>query len=148
MLSTDQCKPVLPVLLDMSIALGQIYFSLGWKAFFTYLITFLNGFSQICNNAPRKCLLLLSRVPHVSLFRPLVYSMFTSPFGILSQRYIDKYHLYTNDTELYILLDPENNLISPLSKRIYDIILLIFGNQRLKILKMLFIRLHQIILNR
>ena len=30
--------------------------------------------------------------------------------GINAQRYRVKYHLYTNDTELYLSLDPENEL--------------------------------------
>ena len=36
--------------------------------------------------------------------------MYTRPLGIIAQRYGVKYHLYADDTQLYILLDPDNEL--------------------------------------
>ena len=36
--------------------------------------------------------------------------MFTRPLGIIVQRYGVKYHLYADDTLLYISLDPDNEL--------------------------------------
>jgi len=36
--------------------------------------------------------------------------MYTRPLGIIAQRYRVKYHLYADDTQQYISLDPENEL--------------------------------------
>jgi len=36
--------------------------------------------------------------------------MDTRPLGIIAQRYGVKYHLYAHDTQLNILLDPDNEL--------------------------------------
>jgi len=73
------------------------------------------------NNAPRPCLfmvfyLLLSfchlvyhRVPN-SVLGPLVLRMYVHHIGIVTHRYQVKYHLFVYDTQLYISLDPENQL--------------------------------------
>jgi len=49
----------------------------------------------------------LSGVPHCSV---LVFTMYTRPLGIIAQRYAVKYHLYSDDTQVYILLDADNEL--------------------------------------
>ena len=36
--------------------------------------------------------------------------LYTRPLGIIAQRYGVKYHLYADDTQLYISLDPGNEL--------------------------------------
>jgi len=36
--------------------------------------------------------------------------MYSRPLGIILQQYGIKYHLYADDTQLYILLDPDNEL--------------------------------------
>jgi len=41
---------------------------------------------------------------------PLVFTIYTRPFGIIAQRYGVTYHLYADDTQLYISLDPDNEL--------------------------------------
>ena len=53
---------------------------------------------------------LLSGVTQASVLGPLVFTMYTRPLGIIVQRYGVKYHLYTDGTQLYILLDPGNEL--------------------------------------
>ena len=44
----------------------------------------------------------LFRMPQVSVIGPLGFTMYTHPFGIIAQQYGVKYHLYADDTQLYI----------------------------------------------
>jgi len=61
--------------------------------------------------ASTSCLVfLLSGVPRGSVLGPLVFTMYTHPLGIIAQRYGVKYQLYADDIQLYISLDPDNEL--------------------------------------
>ena len=53
--------------------------------------------------------LLLSGVPQASVLCPLIFIMSTHPLEIIAQRYEVKYHLYADETQLYISLDPDND---------------------------------------
>jgi len=53
---------------------------------------------------------LLSGVPQGSVLGSLVFTMHTRSHGIIAQRYGVKYHLHTDDTQLYISRDPDNEL--------------------------------------
>jgi len=52
----------------------------------------------------------LPGVPQGSVLGPLIVTMYTRPLGIIAQGYGVKYHLYTDDTQPYISLDPDNEL--------------------------------------
>ena len=114
MMSIDQGKPVILVLLDLSVAFDTVehnvpfsrlkdMFGLSGKV--RYQRVSVHGILSVIQ-------FLLSGVPQGSVLGPLVCTMHTHPLGIIAQRYWVKYHLYTGDTQLYISLDPEslNNL--------------------------------------
>ena len=47
-------------------------------------------------------------VPQSSVIDPALFATYTKPFGTTAQRYGVKYHLYGDDTQLYVSLDPAN----------------------------------------
>jgi len=92
MMSTDQSKPVLLVLLDLSAA-----FVSG-----TTLPSVRGILSDI--------LFLLSGVPQgLGLCTP-AFTMYTCPVRVIAQRYGVNYHLYDDDTQLDTFLDADNRL--------------------------------------
>ena len=94
---------------------------------------------------------LLSGAPKGSVLGPLVFTMYTCPLGIIAQWYGVKYHLYAYDTQLYISLDPDNELnfsssLKNLEHCIADIRLWV--TQKLNDIKQIFyIWHHHIVLN-
>ena len=53
-------------------------------------------------------LTLLLEVPQGSFHGPALFTGYTKPLGTNVLRYGIKYHLYTDDTQLYVPLDPGN----------------------------------------
>ena len=58
---------------------------------------------------------LLSRVPPDSILGPLVFTIYILPLWAIVQRDGVKYNFYVDDTQLYISLDPVNELNVSLS---------------------------------
>jgi len=122
MMLIDEGKPVIFVLLDLSTAFDtvdhNVLFSrlkvifglpgevLEWFGF--YLERSLQRLS--IHGILSDVQVLLYGVPQGSVLGRLVFTMDTRPRGIIAQRYGVKYHLYADDTELYISLDLDNDL--------------------------------------
>ena len=122
MMSIDQDKPVILVLLDLSAAFDTVdhnvlfsrlkdMFGLSGKIL-EWFRSYLKQHSQrvSVHGILSDIQFLLSGVPQSSYISPLVFTMCTRPLGIIAQRYRVKYDLYADDTQLYISLDPDNEL--------------------------------------
>ena len=51
---------------------------------------------------------LIFGVPQCSVLGPALFTMYTKPVDTIAQRYGVKYHLYADDTQLYVSLDSGN----------------------------------------
>ena len=71
-------------------------------------VKYFNGFDPIWNNALRECLFMVFYLTFSFCY--LVFTMYIRPLGIITQGCGVKYHLYADDTQLYISLDPNNEL--------------------------------------
>ena len=103
-------------------------------------VKYLNGFDPIWNNAPWDCLFVVFylmfsfcyQMYHKIKFLVLWFlTVYTRLLRVIAQRYGIKYHLYTDDTQLYMSLDPDNQLnfsssLNNLEHYIADIRLKIF----------------------
>ena len=122
MMSIDQGKPVILVLLDLSAAFDTVDHNVLFsrlKDMFGLSGRVLEWFRSYLEQRSQRASVhgilsdiqfLLSGVPQGSVLGPLVFTMYTRPLGIIAQRYGVKYHLYADDTQLYISLDPDNEL--------------------------------------
>jgi len=120
MMSIDQGKPVILVLLDLS----DVFDTVDHNVFFSMLKDMfglsgkvLEWFrSYLVQRSQRvsvhgilsDVLFLLSGVQQVSVLGPLVFTMYIRPLGIIVQQYGVKYHFYADDARGYISLDPDN----------------------------------------
>ena len=118
----SQSKPVILVLLDLSAAFDTVdhnvlfsrlkyIFGLSGKVL-EWFRSYLEQRSQrvSVHGILSDVQFFLSGVPHSSVLGPLDFTMYTHPLGIIAQRCGIKYHLYANDKQLYISLDPDNVL--------------------------------------
>jgi len=117
-----QGKSVIPVLLDLSAVFDTVDHNVLFtrlKDIFCLSSRVLEWFRYYLEQRSQKVSVrgilsdiqfLLSGVPQCSGLGPLVFIIYTCPLGIIAQWYGVKYHLYADDTQLYISLDPDNEL--------------------------------------
>ena len=122
MMSIDQGKPVLLVLLDVSAAFDTVdcyVLSSRLKDMVGLSSEVLDLFRSYLEQRSQRVSVhvilsdiqfLLSDVLQGSFLGPMVFTMYTPLLKIIAQRYGVKYHLYADDTQLYILLDSDNQL--------------------------------------
>ena len=113
----DNKKSVLLILLDLSAAFDTIdhdillarahsHFGIDGKALY-WLNAYLKDRTQtvsIDNNKATPSLLKYG-VPQGSVLGPLLFTMYTAPVADIAERHGVNYHLYADDTQLYVPLD-------------------------------------------
>ena len=110
MMSIDQGKPAILLLLDLSAAFNTVDHNVLFsrlKDMFGLSGRVLEWFRSYQEQHSQRVSVqgilsdiqfLLSGVPHGSVLCLLVFSVYTRPLGSTAQRYAVKYHLYADDT--------------------------------------------------
>ena len=87
--------------------------------------------SVFINNVTSKPQKLSFGVPQGSVLGPLLYTLYTTPLGDLIKTHNVNYHMYADDTQLYLSIEPPNIsvLINNLEKCISDVKVWMLNNK-------------------
>ena len=134
-MSLDDKKVVLLVLLDLSAAfdtvnhqilLDRLKYLLGIDGLaLNWIISYLSHRVQkvVIDDDMSDILNILFGVPQGSVLGPLLFIIYTSPLGSIIEKHGVSYHLYADDTQLYISIDLSDTSQSriKMEKCIFDI---------------------------
>ena len=122
LLSADDKKVSIIALLDLSAAfdtidhdilIDRLNSSFGFggvvlKWFRSYLCD--RTQSVVVGDYTSECLPLSFGVPQGSVLGPILYTLYTTPLANIIKNHNLNYHMYADDTQLYISLEPSNSL--------------------------------------
>ena len=113
-MSIDQGQAVALVLLDLSTAFDTIDHDVLFcrlEKLFCLSENVLDWFTSYLKERSQPASIqdvLSLGVPQGSVLGPALFTVCTKPLSTIAQRYRVKYHLYADDTQLYVSLDPGN----------------------------------------
>ena len=133
--SADEKKISVIVLLDLSAAFDTIDHSILLERLCTtfgfngvvlkWFESYLCGRTQsvVIDKVSSKSQSLSCGVPQGSVLGPLLYTLYTTPLGSLIRHHNINYHMYADDTQLYLSMQPSNVsvLVNDLEKCIADV---------------------------
>ena len=135
MFAADEKKISVLVLLDLSAAfdtidhnilLERLHTTFGFNGIvLKWFESYLSGRTQsiVIDNIASKPQSLSFGVPQGSVLGPLLYTLYTTPLGSLIRHHNINYHMYADDTQLYLSIEPSNvsALVYDLEKCIRDV---------------------------
>ena len=146
LLALDQRKSVFLVLLDLSAAfdtidhqllLGRLAGRIGLSGVpLRWVSSYLTDRTQFLSvsNERSECHQLTNGVPQGSVLGPIFFTIYTQPLGDIVRCHNMKFHLYADDTQLYLSLngrdpEPEHDALTRLEACIADIKLWMLQNK-------------------
>ena len=135
LLSADNKEISILALLDLSAAFDTIDHAILLQRLrntFGFEDIVLQWFSSYLSNRTQKVILhelesdlqpLLYGIPQGSILGPIMYTLYTTPLGNIIRNHNLNYHMYADDTQLYLSIEPTNihNLVHSLENCIKDV---------------------------
>ena len=112
--------------IDHSILISRLKDTFGFNDLvLKWFISYLTGRTQsvMINNIESESHPLLYGIPQGSILGPIIYTLYTTPLGQIIKNHDLQYHMYADDTQLYMSIEPTNvhDLVNTLEACINDV---------------------------
>ena len=112
--------------IDHSILISRLKDTFGFNDIvLKWFISYLTGRTQsvMINNVESDSHPLLYGIPQGSILGPIIYTLYTTPLGEIIKKHDLQYHMYADDTQLYMSIEPTNvhDLVNTLELCINDV---------------------------
>ena len=100
-----------PIILCMSILLQRLAEKLGITGTaYLWLKSYLNGRTHVVyiDKKTSSLVVLIFGVPQGSVLGPILFTIYTIPLGTLIRSFGIKFHLYADDTQVYLSFDVQD----------------------------------------
>ena len=112
--------------IDHSILISRLKDTFGFNDFvLKWFISYISSRTQSVkiNNVESDSHPLLYGIPQGSILGPIIYTLYTVPLGQIIRKHDLQYHMYADDTQLYMSIEPTNvhDLVNTLEVCINDV---------------------------